>query len=270
MALATLADAAGWGDSNAMLEAQTDTMLEPYAGTRPGERVPPSRMKWRSWRLHVDADGTDDNMSAIRSGLLSENGSAPAPPLALVYFHKLASAAPTRMVDSLVVLYAGQGRRVSTVSRTWAGVKAKLQLGGRTGGGQTRKPEPMSIQGLAHFLASQPEQDWSCTCLADDVGDDKARFQQYLELVSGTPCPCLIRLSIKRVPTQPCGVPTQPCASLSTIYSYLGRRPPPSRRGAAASRWRTSLLVFSVTLAAVTHSRHSLSLRTPWVSLAAR
>lgn len=184
-ALEALAAAANV-QTDTSIVAQTDTMLVPRADIRPEERVAPSRIKWRSWLLHVDAYGIDDNMSAIRSGLLSETGSAPSPPVALVYIHKVASAAPTRMVDSLVVLYAGQGRRVSTVSRTWAGVKAKLQLAGRTGGRQARKPEPMSIQGLAHFLASQPEQDWSCTCLADDVGDDKARFQQYLELVSAT------------------------------------------------------------------------------------
>ena len=104
--------------TDTMLVVQTDTSIVSHADIRPEERVAPSRVNWRSWRLQVDADGTDDNMSAIRSGLLSENGSAPAPPVALVYIHKVASAAPTRMVESLIVLYAGQGRRLSTVARS--------------------------------------------------------------------------------------------------------------------------------------------------------
>ena len=118
MAALEVLTAAADDRTDTMLVAHTDTMLVPYTDTRPGERVAPSRVNWRSWRLQVDADGTDDNMSAIRSGLLSENGSAPAPPVALVYIHKVASAAPTRMVESLIVLYAGQGRRLSTVART--------------------------------------------------------------------------------------------------------------------------------------------------------
>ena len=189
MAALEVLTAAADDRTDTMLVAHTDTMLVPYTDTRPGERVAPSRVNWRSWRLQVDADGTDDNMSAIRSGLLSENGSAPAPPVALVYIHKVASAAPTRMVESLIVLYAGQGRRLSTVARTWTNVKKKLQLAERTGGRHLRKPEPMSIHGLAQFLASQLEQSWSCTCLDDDIGDDKARFKQYrdVQILAVTP-----------------------------------------------------------------------------------
>ena len=47
----------------------------------------------------------------------------------------------------------------------------------------------MSIHGLAQFLASQLEQSWSCTCLDDDIGDDKARFKQYrdVQILAVTP-----------------------------------------------------------------------------------
>lgn len=157
-----------------------------------GQASAPSKVSWPVWQLNLRFGGKMlDIWNNIRTTLLNQSGSTGSRPLALVFIKdwRHERFVPSeRLVDTVVVIYGGAGRRQSAMERTFIGLLRKLQPERRSCRELvTPKPIPLSFQGLSDYLASLPVDNWSCESYLPDVGNDAECLKAYVQLVSATP-----------------------------------------------------------------------------------
>lgn len=183
-AAASAAEGAAAGDHSRALVV---TSQPATAGRAQGQQLPPpSKRCWPVWHLHLNVDVVG-KFETIRTTLLGASGSTAATPVALVYINNKQRKTPAQLVDSIVVIYSGDGRRSNVMERTFTNLWQKLFPSRTSGGRLPTKPNPLSFQGLSDLLASLPADAWSCTSTLPHVGEDKESLKNYIQRVSATP-----------------------------------------------------------------------------------